>query len=389
MTGFASVTGKGVRADVQRNGIPSTVLGRHPRLLADAGIETTELEPIAAAFSEQGKTPVFAAVDGRPAGVLAIADPVKDDSVQAIAALHRLGVDVVMITGDNARTAAAIAARVGVQRVLVEVLPEHKADEIRRLQAEGRRVGMVGDGINDAPALAAADIGLAIGTGTDVAIEAADITLISGSLSGVVTAIALSRTTMRTIRQNLFFALVYNAVGVPVAAGALTPAARSGCPQSSPPPWPCPPCPDQACALGPTAAPASRAPPKTAARPSANTPSLAAEFISRLQLISGLLDGSPDLGHVEGSIAGHGHLAGLEVDVHRAHPGDLADLFLDRVHTVRAGHSRNGVSGGAHVQLLSIPLGGISGENAISDSFTQPLPSTRIRQPRAAQAGPR
>ncbi|KUL22175.1 heavy metal translocating P-type ATPase [Streptomyces regalis] len=218
-TGFDSVTGKGVQATVDRR----AVLVGTARLLGDVGIDTTALAPLAANLSAEGKTPVLAAVDGRPAGVLAVADTVKDDSVSAIAALKHLGIEVIIITGDNARTAAAIAAQVGVDRVLAEVLPEHKADEIRRLQREGRTVGMVGDGINDAPALAAADVGLAIGTGTDVAIEAADITLISGSLSGVVTAIRLSRATMRNIRQNLFFALVYNAVGVPLAAGALYP----------------------------------------------------------------------------------------------------------------------------------------------------------------------
>ncbi|PWI12585.1 ATPase P [Streptomyces sp. Act143] len=214
---FDSVTGKGVRATV--NG--STVLVGTARLLA--GVATGQLSASAEEFSTQGKTPVLAAVDGRPAGVLAVADTVKEDSAQAIAALHGLGIETVILTGDNARTAAAIAEQVGVRRVLAEVLPEHKADEIRRLQSEGRRVGMVGDGINDAPALAQADVGLAIGTGTDVAIEAADITLISGSLSGVVTAIRLSRATMRNIKQNLFLALVYNAVGIPIAAGALYP----------------------------------------------------------------------------------------------------------------------------------------------------------------------
>ncbi|MGA5411870.1 heavy metal translocating P-type ATPase [Streptomyces lavendulocolor] len=218
-SGFESVTGKGVRATVDGH----TVLVGTARLLADADIDTGALTAVAAGFSAEGKTPVLAAVGGRPAGVLAVADTIKDDSVQAIAALHRLGLQTVIITGDNARTAAAIAAQVGVRRVLAEVLPEHKADEIRRLQAEGRTVGMVGDGINDAPALAAADVGLAIGTGTDVAIEAADITLISGSLTGVVTAIRLSRATMRNIKQNLFFALIYNAIGVPLAAGALYP----------------------------------------------------------------------------------------------------------------------------------------------------------------------
>ena len=216
---FDSITGKGVRATVGDR----TVLVGTAKLLAQAGIGTAELESIATGLAAEGKTPILAAIDGQPAGVLAVADTVKEDSVAAIAALRKLGLQVVMITGDNARTAAAIAGQVGIPRVLAEVLPEHKAGEIRRLQAEGRRVGMVGDGINDAPALAQADVGLAIGTGTDVAIEAADITLISGSLAGVVTAIRLSRATMRNIRQNLFFALIYNAIGIPVAAGVLYP----------------------------------------------------------------------------------------------------------------------------------------------------------------------
>ena len=220
-TAFESVTGQGVQATVA--GHP--VLVGSARLLAAAGISAGALQATAAELSAQGRTAVLAAIDGEPAGVLAIADPVKEDSAAAIAALRRLGVEVVMLTGDNARTAAAIARQTGISRVLAEVLPEHKASEIRRLQAEGRTVGMVGDGINDAPALAAADIGLAIGTGTDVAIEAADITLISGSLAGVVTAISLSRATMRNIRQNLFFALAYNGIGIPVAAGILYPIA--------------------------------------------------------------------------------------------------------------------------------------------------------------------
>ena len=220
-TAFESVTGQGVQATVA--GHP--VLVGSARLLAAAGISAGALQATAAELSAQGRTAVLAAIDGEPAGVLAIADPVKEDSAAAIAALRRLGVEMVMLTGDNARTAAAIARQTGISRVLAEVLPEHKASEIRRLQAEGRTVAMAGDGINDAPALAAADIGLAIGTGTDVAIEAADITLISGSLAGVVTAISLSRATMRNIRQNLFFALAYNGIGIPVAAGILYPIA--------------------------------------------------------------------------------------------------------------------------------------------------------------------
>jgi len=219
--GFGSITGQGVHATVNGH----AVLAGNARLLTDAGIPAAALEAAAAELSAQGGTPVLAAIDGAPAGVLAIADQVKDDSAAAIAALRRLGVDVVMLTGDNARTAAAIARQAGIGRVLAEVLPEQKAAEVRRLQAEGRKVGMVGDGINDAPALAAADVGLAIGTGTDVAIEAAGITLVSGSLAGVVTAIGLSRATMRNIRQNLAFALAYNGIGIPVAAGILYPLA--------------------------------------------------------------------------------------------------------------------------------------------------------------------
>src|SRR5689334_3829647 len=219
--GFGSVTGQGVQATV--DGHP--VLAGSARLLAGSGVDTAALDAAVAELSGQGKTPVLAAIDGEPTGILAVADTVKQDSPAAIAALRHMGIEVVMLTGDNARTAAAIARQTGISRVLAEVLPGQKAGEIRRLQAAGRQVGMVGDGINDAPALAAADVGLAVGTGTDVAIEAADITLVSGSLAGVVTAISLSRATMRNIRQNLFFALTYNAIGIPVAAGILYPIA--------------------------------------------------------------------------------------------------------------------------------------------------------------------
>jgi Cu+-exporting ATPase len=218
-SGFDSITGKGVRATVDGH----FVLIGNPALLRDAGIHATALEAEADRLSADGRTPLLVAIDGKPAGVLAVADTLKEESVAAVASLRSLGLEVVMITGDNRRTAAAIARQVGIGRVLAEVLPDRKAAEVKRLQSEGRRVAMVGDGINDAPALAQADIGLAIGTGTDVAIESSDITLISGALTGVVTAIQLSRATMRNIRQNLVWAFGYNVIGIPIAAGALYP----------------------------------------------------------------------------------------------------------------------------------------------------------------------
>jgi P-type Cu+ transporter len=218
-TGFESVTGHGVRATADGR----QVLAGNARLLRDAGVDLADLPERAAALAAGGKTAILAAIDGRPAGVIAIADPVKRDSASAIAALRALGLDVVMITGDARPTAEAVAREVGITRVLAEVRPGDKAAEVARLQAGGRKVGMTGDGINDAPALAQADVGLAIGTGTDIAIEAADVTLMSGSLAGLATAIGISRATMRNIRQNLALAFGYNTAGIPIAAGLLYP----------------------------------------------------------------------------------------------------------------------------------------------------------------------
>ena len=219
-TAVESLTGRGVRATVDGHQV---LVGNH-LLLSEAGIDVAALLSSADEFSGAGKTPMLIAVDGLAAGLVGVADTVKPDSTAAVAALQSLGLRVVMLTGDNPRTAAAIATQVGITEVRAQVLPEHKASAVAELQAQGRRVAMVGDGVNDAPALAQADVGFAVASGTDVAIEAADITLMSGSLLGVVTAIRLSRATMRNIRQNLFFALAYNGVGIPIAAGALYPA---------------------------------------------------------------------------------------------------------------------------------------------------------------------
>ena len=194
------------------------------KLMRDRSVSVPpDAEARADRFASEGQTPLYAAVDGVLAGLFVVADPVKRESRDAVAALKRLGIEVVMLTGDNRRTADAVAKAVGIERVLANVLPGGKADEIKRLQAQGRIVGMVGDGINDAPALAQADVGIAIGTGTDVAMEASDITLIRGDLRGVVTAIALSQATLRTIKQNLFWAFIYNVIGIPLAAGMLYP----------------------------------------------------------------------------------------------------------------------------------------------------------------------
>jgi len=216
---FTAIAGAGIEAEVDGQ----LVLVGTPRLMAERGVALGALAAEVERLQQEGKTAMVVAVEGAPLGLIAVADTVRPGSAAAIAALRAQGSEVAMLTGDNARTAAAIAAQVGVDRVLAEVLPGEKAAEVQRLQAGGRVVAMVGDGINDAPALAQADVGIAIGTGTDVAMEAADITLMRGDLNGVAQAIALSRATMRTIRWNLFWAFIYNVLLIPVAAGVLYP----------------------------------------------------------------------------------------------------------------------------------------------------------------------
>jgi P-type Cu+ transporter len=222
--GFEAVSGGGVRASVEGR----EVLVGSRRYLSESGAHEDDLVARGEELAREGKTPVFVAVDGRPVGLLAVADAAREESREAVRRLHALGLEVAMLTGDNRRTAEAIARKLGVDRVVAEVTPEDKANEVKRLQAEGKRVGMVGDGINDAPALAQADVGIAIGTGTDVAMEAADLTLISGDGRGVARAIGLSKATVRNIKQNLFWAFAYNVALIPVAAGVLYPLFSEG-----------------------------------------------------------------------------------------------------------------------------------------------------------------
>jgi Cu+-exporting ATPase len=216
---FDSITGKGVTGHVAGR---SVSLGNR-RLLDDLKVDPGELTAKSEALRAEGQTAMFVVVDGKPAGLLGVADPIKDTTPEAIRLLHDEGIQVVMLTGDSRTTATAVAKRLGIDEVVAEVLPDQKADAIKRLQADGRIVAMAGDGINDAPALAQAQVGIAMGTGTDVAMESAGVTLVKGDLRGIVRARRLSRATMQNIRQNLFFAFVYNALGVPIAAGALYP----------------------------------------------------------------------------------------------------------------------------------------------------------------------
>jgi Cu+-exporting ATPase len=219
VTDFDAPTGKGAIGTVDHRKI---VLG-NARFLAEIGISVTPLETQAERLRQDGATAIYLAADGKACGVIAVADPVKATTPEAIKALTAEGVRIVMLTGDNKTTAQAVARRLGITEVEAEVLPDQKSAVVERLRREGRVVAMAGDGVNDAPALAAAEVGIAMGTGTDVAIESAGVTLLKGDLTGIVRARRLSAATMGNIRQNLFFAFIYNAAGVPIAAGALYP----------------------------------------------------------------------------------------------------------------------------------------------------------------------
>jgi Cu+-exporting ATPase len=216
---FSSITGKGVRGVA---GNKRVAIGNRS-LLAELRVDASELLARAEELRADGQTVMFVAVDGKPAGLIGVADPVKESAPEAVGELHREGLRIVMLTGDSATTANAVAKKLGIDEVIAEVLPDQKAAAVKRLQEQGHVVAMAGDGINDAPALAQAEVGIAMGTGTDVAMEAADVTLVKGDLRGIVRARRLSDATMRNIRQNLFFAFVYNAIGVPIAAGVLYP----------------------------------------------------------------------------------------------------------------------------------------------------------------------
>jgi Cu+-exporting ATPase len=218
--GFRSFTGRGATGTVDG----AALAVGNAALMSDWAIDVKPLAAEAERLGAEGKTPMFVAIDGALAAVVAVADPIKDTSREAIRQFHDLGLEVVMLTGDNRRTADAVARQAGIDRVIAEVLPDGKVAEIARLQGEGKVVAMVGDGINDAPALAKADIGMAIGTGTDIAVEAGDVVLMRGDLRAAAHAVALSRRTMRTMKQNLFWAFIYNVIGIPIAAGVLYPA---------------------------------------------------------------------------------------------------------------------------------------------------------------------
>jgi len=216
---FQSITGKGVVGKIEGHVV---ALG-NSRLLEQLNIDASSVIERAEALRKEGETVMFVGVDGHLAGLLGVADPIKESTAEAIRALHEDGIRIVMVTGDNRTTAEAVARKLGIDEVEADVLPEQKGEVVKRLQAQGRLVAMAGDGVNDAPALAQAQVGIAMGTGTDVAIESAGVTLVKGDLRGIARARKLSRATMRNIRQNLFFAFIYNALGIPIAAGALYP----------------------------------------------------------------------------------------------------------------------------------------------------------------------